>query len=489
MTINAEAIPADADPHPNRPATSLRPTEPKTAVVVLAAGHGTRLNSALPKHLHRVAGVPIVERVIRAGMGAHPYKIVCLVSPGMADLDHRLDMVGEFEPVIQHPAKGTGDAVRLGLEAIDDDTDWVVSLLGDSCLLTAEMVRTLLERAISEGNRITILTARLPDARAYGRIARDEFGRVKEIVEKKSDDPAMRVGETEINSGIMVLDARWARTALLSILPNPESNEYQLTDLIEIAVREHREGNAWPVQTFVGDKNVGVAVNDRIQLMEADEIVRQQVRDRLMSDGVTIIGPQTVFIDEDVQIGRDSVINPFTTITGQTRIGENSTIGPNAHLSNVSAGNNVTIVSSTIRDSEIGSNVDIGPYSQLRGGTHIHDDVHIGNFAELKNSEIGSGSKIGHVTYLGDATLEADVNIGAGTITANFDGEQKHPTMIRRGAFIGSDSVLIAPVEVGENGKTGAGSVVTRDVAAGSTVAGVPARPMTSPVSSSGKEE
>jgi bifunctional UDP-N-acetylglucosamine pyrophosphorylase/glucosamine-1-phosphate N-acetyltransferase len=472
VTYNGAIDSLKADPD-----QGIASSRPKTAVLVLAAGHGTRLKSAYPKHLHKVAGVPIVQRVFRAGMGANPTQVICLVSPGLADLDEHLGMVGAFETLIQHPARGTGDAVRLGLEAVDSDTEWVVSLLGDSCLLTAETVQLLLERAISEGNLVTVLTARLPDAQAYGRIARDDFGRVIEIIEKKSDDPAKRVGITEINSGIMVLNAGWARQAIQQIQVNPNSDEYQLTDLIDIAVKSHREGQPWPVQTFIGDEFVGVGVNDRHQLMQADQIVRNKVRERLMLNGVTFIGPETTFIDEDVEIGRDTVIHPFTTIRGTTRIGENCTIGPAAHLNSATIGDNVEIVSSTIRDSVVESNSDVGPYAHLRGGTHIHENVHIGSNTELKNANVGTGSKVGHFGYLGDATIGRDVNIGAGTVTANYNGSTKYETTIGDGAFIGSDSVLIAPVSIGEAARTGAGSVVTRDVDAGSLVVGVPAKP------------
>ena len=472
VTFNGETNVPDIEPVPGDVSVP-----PKTAVIVLAAGHGTRLKSAYPKHLHKVGGIPIVQRVIRAGMGATPYKIVVLVSSGLSDLDTRLGMSGEFETLLQEPAQGTGDAVRVGLTAVEEDTEWLVSLLGDSCLLTPETVGLLLERAISEGNLITVLTAKLTDAQAYGRIARDDFGRVVEIVEKKSDDLAKRVGTTEINSGIMVLNAKWARTAIPQIEPNPNSGEYQLTDLIGIAVGQHREGQAWPVQTFIGDEFVGVGVNDRLQLMEAEQIVRRKVLERLMQDGVTIVSAETVFIEEDVEIGRDTVIHPFTTISGTCRIGENCTIGPATHLRNVVVGNNVEIFSSTVRESTIESNSNVGPYAHLRGGTHIHEKVHIGSNTELKNANVGSGSKIGHFGYLGDATLGENVNIGAGTVTANFDGKTKHLTAVGSDAFVGSDSVLVAPVEIGEGARTGAGSVVTRDVAPGSLVVGVPAKP------------
>jgi bifunctional UDP-N-acetylglucosamine pyrophosphorylase/glucosamine-1-phosphate N-acetyltransferase len=452
------------------------PDGPNVAAIVLAAGHGTRLHSAIPKHLHEVAGVPIVKRVIQAGMGAQPSRLVCLVSPVMHDIDQRLGMPGAFEIVIQDPARGTGDAVRIGLDAIADDIDWVICLLGDSCLLTGATVKHLLQRAISEGSKVAVLTAKLDDPKAYGRIERDEFNRVIRIVEKKSDDVAKRIAGAEINSGIMVLDARWARQTLPKIAENPDSGEIELTQLVQIAVREHRPGNAWPVQTHIGDENVVIGVNDRHQLVEADDIVRRQVRKRLLDAGVTIIGADTVFIDEDVEIGQDTVIYPHSTIFGKVRLGEGCVIGPAAHLRNVTGGDRVTIVSSTVADTTLGSDIDIGPYAHLRGNTQVHDHVHIGNYAEMNRSDIGAHSKIGHFSYLGDTTVGEAVNIGAGVITANFDGTSKHPTHIGDGAFIGCDSVLVAPVDIGEQARTGAGSVVTHDVPASETVVGVPAR-------------
>ena len=452
------------------------PPEPTVAAIVLAAGHGTRLNSETPKHLHKVAGVPIVERVIRAGLAVKPARTICLVSPFMSDLDERLGMPGAFDIVIQHPARGTGDAVRIGLEAIGEDIDWVICLLGDSCLLTGDTVNDLLALAMSTSSKVAVLTAKLPDAKAYGRIERDGESRVIRIVEKKSDDPAKRGIGSEINSGIMVLDARWARNVLPTIAENPDSGEIELTQLVRIAVESHQGDGAWPVQTHVGHENVIIGVNDRHQLVEADEIVRKSVRNRLLGQGVTIIGPETVFIDEDVEIGRDTVILPHTTIFGKVKLGEGCVIGPAAHLQDVTAGNRVKIVSSTVTSSMLGDDVDVGPYAHLRGQTVVRDHVHIGNFAELNRSDIGAHTKIGHVSYLGNATLGEAVNIGAGTITANYDGKHKNPTKIGDGAFVGSDTVLVAPVEIGEGARTGAGAVVTHDVLPGTTVKGVPAR-------------
>jgi len=448
---------------------------PRVGVAVLAAGHGTRMKSAIPKHLHEVGGVPIVERVIRAGLAVNPTQLVAVVSPRVADLPTILGMEGRFTVAVQEVPQGTADAVRHALRVMGP-CDWLISLLGDSPLLNGKTVQLLLDGATSTGCPVTVLTCMLPDAQSYGRLDRDSLGRPLRIVEKKNDDPAKRVGPTEINSGIMVLKAEWAREALERVERDAETKEFLLTDLIELAVSEHQPGQAWPVSTVVGDPGVALGVNDRIQLAEADAEVRRQVRTRLQKDGVTIIGPETVFIDETVEVGQDTVIMPFSVLTGDTKIGENCRIGPHAVLDNVTVADGVTIVSSTLADSEVGRDSDVGPYARLRGGTKVGSGVHIGNFAEMKNSVIGDGAKIGHVSYLGDATLGARVNIGAGTITANYDGINKQPTHIGDDAFVGSDTVIVAPRTIGTGARTGAGSVVTRDVAEGALVYGVPAR-------------
>ena len=435
------------------------------------------MRSRAPKHLQPVGGIPIVERIIRAGMAIAPEWLFAVVSPSLEDLPRRLGMDGQFRTLVQDPPRGTADAVRHALRAAPE-ADLLVSLLGDSPLLTGEMVQRLAEGARASGARLTILTCRLPDAASYGRIHRDDHGRVTSIIEARNDDPSYRTGVTEINSGIMVLDAAWARDALERLPLDPVTGEYLLTDLVAMAAMEHQVGEPWPVDTVDAPAEVALGVNDRVQQAEADAILREQTRRRLMLSGVTIIGPDTVFIDDTVEIAPDTVILPHSIITGRTTIGSGCRIGPHAVLHNATLGNDVRVQASTIEDATMEAGSDAGPYAHLRGGTVIGPGAHVGNFAELKNTTLGAGAKSGHFSYLGDATVGERVNIGAGTITANFDGERKHRTEIAADAFVGSDSVLVAPISIGEGGRTGAGSVVTRDVPPHTTVVGVPARPI-----------
>ncbi len=454
----------------------IQPSDEEVAVAVLAAGYGTRMKSTRPKHLHTVGGTPIVERVIRAGLAVEPEQLVVVVSPPLGALPAMLEMPGAFTTTVQEIAEGTAAAVRCALEAIGP-CRWLISLLGDSPLLTGETVAALLEGARRTGAKITILTCELPDAANYGRIARNAAGDPVGIVEKKNDAPLLRQGRTEINSGIMVLDAAWASDTLATMCRNELTNEFLLTDLVAMAVEQRARDEPWPVATVVGEPEVALGVNDRRDLMAADAAVRRLTQSRLLDAGVTIIGGESVVVDEAVRVGADTVLMPFTVISGKTVIGSGCTIGPGAVLHDALIGDRVTVRSSTVTGSAIGADSDVGPYAHVRGGCRIGANVHIGTSAELKNTVLGDGSKSGHFSYLGDATLGQGVNIGAGTITANYDGAAKHPTSIGNRAFIGSDTVLIAPVLVGEGAVTGAGSVVTRDVEAGSTVIGVPARP------------
>ncbi|MDQ2653541.1 MAG: bifunctional UDP-N-acetylglucosamine diphosphorylase/glucosamine-1-phosphate N-acetyltransferase GlmU [Chloroflexota bacterium] len=449
---------------------------PATALIVLAAGKGTRMKSTLPKPLHPVAGVPMVQRVLRAGMGADPDVVAIVVSPETAGIVSALDTDIPVAPVMQDPPRGTGEAARLALEALPDAARAVV-LFSDNPLLEAQHMRELVQRATETGALVTMLTANVQDAAHYGRIVRDAEGHPVAVVEKKDDDPALRTGqEVEINSGIMVLDAAWARRTLQALPPNPVSGEYYLTDLIAAAVAARSNDARWPVATVTAPITAALGVNDRVELAEAEELAWARNRERAMRAGVTMRLPETIIMDDDVEIGPDSVILPNTMLLGRTHIGSGAVIGPGAVITDSTLGNGVVVRNSTLTDVEVGDGSDVGPYAHLRGGARVAGGVHIGNFAEIKNSDLASGVKVGHFSYLGDARIGAETNVGAGTITANFDGVHKHRTEIGERVFLGSDTILRAPIRLGDDARTGAGSVVTKDVEPGATVVGVPAR-------------
>ena len=433
--------------------------------------------SDLPKPLHLVAGIPIVERVIRAGLAIEPQRLVAVVNPDVLDLPERLGLDGQFDAIVQSHPYGTAGAVRSALDHLPPSR-WLISLLGDSPLLTGDTVQLLIDGARERGSKISILTCLLDDAGPYGRIERDTQGNVQRIVELKADDPAKRLGAAEINSGIMVLDAEWARQALKRLEPNPHSGELFLTDILDLAVAEHVDGDPWPIETVVANSDVALGINDRVQLADAEAVIRRNTRTRLMRAGVTLIAPETIVIDEMVEIAPDTTILPFSVITGRTTIGRKCQIGPHAVLHNATIADGVELRSSTVTESSVGPGTRVGPYAHLRGNTRVGPNVHVGTAAEMKNTVVGDGSHVAHFSYLGDTTIGSHTNIGAGTISANYDGTHKHPTTIGDNVFIGSDSVLIAPVTVSDGARTGAGSVVNRSVAAGATVVGVPARPI-----------
>lgn len=442
---------------------------------MLAAGAGTRMRSSLPKPLHTVAGVPMVERVLRASAGAQPDVVALVVSPETAGLGAILGCEDRVATVIQDPPRGTGDAVRRGLAELPE-IDRLIVLFCDHPLLEAQSVARLLAGARISGARVTVLSAVLDDPAGYGRIVRDGLGRPTGIAERNDDDPVLRAGRTEINSGMMALDARWARQALNQIRPSGATSELYLTGLVAIAVLEAKHSEPWPVAVVAGVPDDALGVNDRVDLAKAESRAWERKRDRLMRDGVTMRLPETIVIDEDVCVGPDTVILPQSQLLGGTVIGAGCGIGPAAVIANARLGDRVIVRSSTVEDSHIADDADIGPYSHLRAGSEIGPRVHVGNFAEVKNARLGPGVKIGHFSYIGDAAVGAETNIGAGTVTANFDGTHKHHTEIGAGAFIGSDTILRAPVRIGDGARTGAGSVVTNDVPDGATVVGIPAR-------------
>jgi bifunctional UDP-N-acetylglucosamine pyrophosphorylase / glucosamine-1-phosphate N-acetyltransferase len=450
----------------------------RVGLVVLAAGAGTRMRSLLPKPLHIVAGVPMIARALRAGEGVRPDARVLVVGPQTADLAHRLESPDGIVTVVQDPPSGTADAVKRGLAALPE-VDHLVVLYSDHPLLEPSTVANLLGGLRASGAKVAVLTAILEDPAGYGRIVRDVGRRPVGIAERSDDDAGMRIGPTEINSGLMALDAGWARQALDQIQPSGTTGELYLTDLVSIAVAAAHDDEPWPVTAVTGEPDDALGVNDRADLARAESRAWERKRQRLLREGVTMRLPETIVVDEDVRVGADTVILPNSQLSGATVVGSACVIGPSAVIVNSRLGDRVIVRSSTVEDSAIADDADVGPYSHVRAGSEIGPRAHIGNFAEIKNAHLALGVKVGHFSYIGDAAVGEETNIGAGTVTANFDGARKHQTDIGARAFIGSDTILRAPIRIGDDARTGAGSVVTRDVPNGATVVGMPARLMT----------
>jgi bifunctional UDP-N-acetylglucosamine pyrophosphorylase / glucosamine-1-phosphate N-acetyltransferase len=460
-------------PSPDSPLTE--PHDPALAVVILAAGAGTRMKSTLPKPLHELGGRPLVSYALRAAahLGAGTTVIV---------VGHRADEVraalgAGLRYAVQEPQQGTAHAVEAALPHIPDDAVTVLVLYSDTPLLTDETLASLLATHADQRAKATLLTARIADPAQYGRIIRDGAGRVTAIVEEKAATADELRGD-EINSGVCCFDAAWLRAMLPRIARNPSGERY-LTDLVAIALQEAGDPMRWPVAAVMTSETEAMGVNDRVQLAAAETALRERTLNRLMLAGVTIRDPAHTYIDDSVRIGSDTVIEPGCVLRGETVIGAGCTIGPYSMVTSSRIGDGCRVVASSLEQAVMEAGTDCGPFSHLRAGAVIREGAHIGNFVEIKQATIGPHTAVGHVSYLGDATIGAHVNIGAGTITANYDGTpiKKH-TAIGDHAFIGSDTILRAPVRVGDGAATGAGAVVTHDVVDGALVAGVPARPM-----------
>ncbi len=441
--------------------------EADLVAVILAAGMGTRMRSRLHKILHRVAGDAIISHILDATASAGVSKPVLVV--GHLGEQVRETVGDSVFYALQEPQLGTGHALQQGIRVLNPVPRRILVLCGDTPLLSAS---TLSRMASALGEAaIVLLTAHLPNPTGYGRVVRDESGRVRGIVEEVDATEAVRA-VTEVNSGLYCFDGPWVASNL-GKLRESANGEYYLTDLVAMAVAEGRE-----VRAVVADDPTEVmGVNDRIQLAEADRVMRERICRRLMAQGVTIVDPACTYIGREVAVGRDTVIHPGTHLRGKTAIGERCEIGPNSVVVDSSVGDECTVFASVLEQCEVADRVSIGPFSHLRPGARIASGARLGNYAEVKNSTVGEGVQMHHFSYLGDAEVGAGTNVGAGTITCNFDGRQKHRTKVGRGVFLGSDTMLRAPVEVGDGAVTGAGSVVTRDVAPGQVVFGVPARP------------
>ncbi|MBI4306113.1 MAG: bifunctional UDP-N-acetylglucosamine diphosphorylase/glucosamine-1-phosphate N-acetyltransferase GlmU [Chloroflexi bacterium] len=439
--------------------------------VVLAAGKGVRMKSSTPKVLHPVAGIPMLAHVTLALRAASVGKVVVVVPAGAAESPAFLAAAGpEASLVDQLEPKGTADALLTAKDAVNSAAN-ILLTYGDVPLLRAETLDKVMREHLRERPAITMLTAVVPDPRGLGRVVRDRSGAVTAVVEEKDAD-AGTFAIKEVNSGCYAFDAEWIWSTLPGIRRS-NSGEFYLTDAIAFAIDSGRKVHA----VTADDPTEVDGVNDRVQLAAVEGAMRERARTEHMLAGVTLIDPSTVYIDAAISIGQDTVIGPNTHLLGSTRIGARCEIGPNSYLRDAIVEDDTRVIASYIEGACIGQRVSIGPYSRIRPGTVIEDEAYVGNFGEIKNSRIGSGTHVGHFSYIGDATLGKRVNIGAGTVTCNFDGTAKHQTIIGDDAFIGSDTMLVAPISVGEGGRTGAGSVATKDVPPGVTVVGVPARP------------
>lgn len=442
----------------------------KTNVVILAAGQGTRMRSALPKVLHNLAGKPLIFHVLQAVSGLSDEPPVLVVGDG-ADAVRQM-AGGQVRFAVQEEQLGTAHALRQAEPLLRGQGDAVLVTYADMPLLRAATFQRLVETQRTNPGPITMLTLESSDSRGFGRVVRGADGSVQAIVEEAQATPA-QLAIRELNVGVYCFDAAWLWDALQRVPLSPKG-EYYLTETVGLAAAQ-----GLPVQALtLEDPDEAIGVNTRVHLAEAEAALRRRINTEWMLSGVTIVDPTSTYIEVGVEIGRDTVIWPGTYLHGETRIGEGCTIGPNTIVRDSMVGNGCTLLASVLEGAVVEDDVDMGPYCHLRKGAHLASGVHLGNFGEVKSSYLGPGTKMGHFSYIGDATIGANVNIGAGTITCNFDGQRKNPTEVGDDVFIGSDTMLVAPVKLGEGSRTGAGAVVTHDVPPHTLVVGVPARPL-----------
>ena len=430
------------------------------------------MRSSRPKVLHEVAGRPMLDLVVGAARAAGLGRTVVVAAPETrAQLAQALGAggaAGGLGVAVQPQQLGTGHAALCAREAAGA-AEHVLITYGDLPLLSASTLAALMERHLARGATLTLLTATLDDPAGYGRVRR-RGGRVSAIVEEREADAATRAVR-EVNAGLYAARARWLWPALAALEPAPRGEIY-LTDLVGRAAAEGEPVEAAPLE----DPEEARQVNTRAELAAAEQALRWRVRRALMEAGVTLVDPAATYVDAGVEVGPDTRLRPGVHLAGRTRVGAGCEIGPNAVLTDVELGERCRVEGATLRSSTLGDGVEVGPYCVVRPGCVLGERVRLGSYAELKNARVGPGTRIGHFSYVGDSVVGADVNIGAGVVTANYDGSRKHTTRIGDGAFIGSDTTLVAPVTVGAGAYTAAGAVVVRDVAPGGRVAGVPAR-------------
>ncbi len=427
--------------------------------LILAAGEGTRMKSALPKVAHRILGVPMVSYVVRAAEEAGCERIVVTTGHGAEAVEGLLPGV---ECVRQDRQLGTGHAVMCAREVLEGATGSLLVLSGDSPLVRPATLAALVKAREESGTGLSALTARVPDPAGYGRVVRDEAGDLTAIVEDKDCSDEQREIE-EINTGAYCFDAPVLFKHLDRLTTENVQGELYLTDMVGLFVAK----GLGVVSMFVEDFREMLGVNSRVQLAEAAKVMQRRINEEHMLSGVTITDPELVWIGPDVEIGRDTEILPMTFLMGATRIGERAVVGPNTRVTDSVVADDASVDSSVLVQADVGRGATVGPVAYLRPGAVLGPAAKAGSCVEIKNSSVGEGSKVPHLSYIGDAIIGKGVNVGAGTITCNYDGYGKYPTVIEDGAFIGSDTMLVAPVRIGEGAVTGAASAITRDVSPG----------------------
>ena len=441
----------------------------RTVAVVLAAGLGTRMRSATPKVLHPLCGRPMIEYVLDAAIAATGSRPLVVISPATEAV--RGPVAVRADVAVQDEPRGTGDALAAALGSIADGVEEILVVSGDVPLVRGDLLTSLLEARAMDHAAVALVSVDALDPTGLGRVLRNDGGTVERIVEDKdaSDDER---AVSEINAGLYAIDASWLRRRIGDLRPSPATGELYLTDLVRFARDDGRLVAALEIE----DDGRLTGINDRAQLARAEWDMRVEVNDRWMRAGVTMMDPSTVYLDHGVELAADVVLEPNVILRGETRVGERTRIGAGSQVHDSEIGADCVVWASIVERSVVEDHVSIGPFSHLRPGTHVGRRSEIGNYAELKNTRLGEHVRQHHMSYLGDAELGDETNVGAGTITANYDGVRKHRTTIGQGVFLGVDTMLRAPVTLGDGAKTGAGAVVTRDVPAGKLAVGVPAR-------------
>jgi bifunctional UDP-N-acetylglucosamine pyrophosphorylase/glucosamine-1-phosphate N-acetyltransferase len=430
-------------------------------VVVLAAGEGKRFRSSLPKPLHPLAGRPLLWHVLAAAAELKADRTVVVIGRGADEVRTAVSSfgLGPVEFAVQHEPRGTGDAAACALPLLPGQGE-VLVLYGDTPLVTPGTLRRLLDAHRAGGAAATMLTCEAADPAGYGRVLRGPDGTVVGVVEERDATGAQRA-VTEINAGLYVLD-RSLLDALATLRADNDQGELYLPDLLPIALKEGGR-----VLTVSAPMEEVQGVNDRAQLAGVGAVLRRRMLERLLEAGVTMVDPATVYVDADVEVGRDTVLEPLVFLEAGTRVGERCQIGPNARLVACTVADEATVTQAVGVQATIGPGAIVGPFAYLRPGADLGPRSKVGTYVEVKKSHIGAGSKVPHLTYVGDAEIGEGVNVGAGTVFVNYDGVAKHRTVVGDGAFIGSDTMLVAPLTVGDGAQTGAGSTITKDVPPG----------------------